>query len=88
MNDIIEQIKSLPHFRDFPCTTCNTSIRVHTLQLYAICPQCGTRHKCRGYAAIGSEIEDVIDAVLEWAGQGETFEAVLERQRQIMADQE
>jgi hypothetical protein len=42
--------------------------------------------KCRAFGGIGTEIQDVIDAVLAWAGEGEELQAVLERHKQIMAD--
>jgi len=83
--DTIQEIKNLPHFRDLKCPQCGTNTRVHALQIYAHCPQCGTKYKYRGYGAIGAEIQDVVDAVLEWAGEGETFDAVLERHRQTKA---
>ena len=87
MTDIISEIERLPHFHTMKCTGCSSEIRVHTLQIYADCPQCGLRHKCRGFAAIGGETQDVIDAVLAWAGQGESFEAVMRRRQEILADE-
>jgi len=86
MTDIITDIRHLPHFHTMKCSGCSTEIRVHALQIYADCPQCGLRHKCRGFAAAGSETQDVIDAVLVWAGQGESFDAVMKRRQEILAD--
>jgi hypothetical protein len=83
LSEIIDELKQLPHFPMFRCRSCGGELRVHALQVYADCPGCGTPHKCRGFA--GTKLEDVIDAVLGWAGEGETLEAVLKRHREIMA---
>lgn len=83
MNKVIEEISALNHFREFKCADCNHEIKVHVLKIHAICPNCGAEKKCRGFGSIGTEIEDVIDAVLEWVGQGESFESVLERHQEI-----
>jgi len=87
MTDIISEIERLPHFHTMNCSGCSTGLRVHALQIYANCPKCGLRHKCRGFAATGSETQDVIDAVLAWAGQGESFEAVMKRRQELLADE-
>ena len=87
MTDVIQEIEKLPHFHTLKCPACSTDIRVHALEIYAECPKCGLRHKCRGLAAIGSEIQDVIDAVLAWAGRGEEFEAVMRRRDQILSEE-
>jgi predicted RNA-binding Zn-ribbon protein involved in translation (DUF1610 family) len=87
MTDIISEIERLPHFRPVKCTECSTEIRVQALQIYAECPKCGFRHKCRGFAAIGGEVQDVIDAVLAWAGEEESFDAVMRRRQEILADE-
>jgi hypothetical protein len=65
--DDIDAIRSLPRFRDLTCQTCSHPIRVHALTMYASCPQCDTRHKCRSFGGVGTEIQDVIEAVLQWA---------------------
>jgi len=83
---IISEIEQLPHIRTFKCGGCSAEIRVHVLQIYADCPQCGRRHKCRALAAVGSEVQDVIDAVLRWAGHGDEFEAVMKRRDEIISD--
>jgi hypothetical protein len=41
---------------------------VHALEIYANCPKCGLQHKTRAFGGIGTEVEDVVDAVFEWAG--------------------
>lgn len=56
---------------------------MHALEISCSCPSCKTNIKCRASGAIGTELVDVIDAVLEWAGDGESFEAVMTRYRQI-----
>ena len=76
---VIDEIKALPHFRVYPCKSCGREVRIHSLQMYGGCSQCGGRRKLRAFGGIGTEIQDVIDAVLEWAGEGESWEAVLRR---------
>ncbi len=68
MSDELEEIKSLSRFRIFACSECDEPIEVHALEIYAKCPNCGTKHKCRAFGGIGAEIHDHIDAALEWAG--------------------
>src|SRR5260221_412844 len=68
MDDDIDAIKKLPTFRAFAFQKCAASIRVHALEIYANCPRCGLQHKTRAFGGIGTEVQDVIDAVLEWAG--------------------
>ncbi len=86
VTNIISELEQLPHFHTFKCKDCSTEIRVHALQIYAVCPKCGLRHKCRSYGAVGTELEDIIDAVLIWAGKGESFEAVMKRRQEILED--
>lgn len=85
-SSIIPEIERLPHFRTFQCQECSAEIRVHALQIYAVCPGCGMQIKCRASGAIGTELEDVIDAVLAWSGEGEAFAAVMRRRQEILAD--
>ena len=87
ISSIISEIGRLPHFRTFTCRDCSAEIRVHALQIYAVCPRCGVRHKCRAFGAVGTELQDVIDAVLTWSGEGEAFEAVMKRRQEILADE-
>ena len=68
IEDDIDAIQKLPAFRTFSCQKCGASIRVHALEIYANCPKCGIQHKTRAFGGIGTEVHDVIDAVLEWAG--------------------
>jgi hypothetical protein len=82
--DDITAIESLPPFRTFACGNCGAPIRVHALQTYATCSSCCTEHKCRSFGGIGTEIQDVIDAVLRWAQI--SAEEVLRRHSQAKAD--
>lgn len=87
MSDVIGEIQQLPHFHTLKCDGCSTEIRVHALQIYAECPRCSRRHKCRSFGAVGTEIQDVIDAVLAWSGRGEEFDAVMKRREQILSEE-
>lgn len=80
-SEIIEDINRLPRFREVVCTKCGYKQKVHSLTMQTNCEDCGTLLKLRGYAAMGSEIEDVIDAVLLWLGQGDEFSLAMERKR-------
>ena len=86
LGGIICEIEHLPHFRSYQCSACGATVRVHALQIHSRCPQCGDERKCRGFGGIGTEPEDLIDAVLIWAGQGESFDAVMARRAQILVD--
>ena len=70
----IEEIKNLPHYREFTCKNCGHTQKVYVLVIHGKCEKCGVEYKFRGIGPIGSEIEDVIDAVLEWLGQGPEFD--------------
>ena len=86
MNEVIAEIESLEHFRFVDCSSCGEQVRIHVLQIHVDCPNCGAEMKCRAFGGIGTEIQDVIDAVLAWAGEGEEFQAVLARRQQILSD--
>jgi predicted RNA-binding Zn-ribbon protein involved in translation (DUF1610 family) len=88
LGEIISEIEQLPHFRTFSCAVCGASVRVHSLQIYGRCPQCGEQRKCRSFGARGTELQDLIDAVLIWAGKGESLDAVLARRAQILEDED
>ncbi len=85
---IIDEIRRLPHWRTFSCPSCGSRFDVHALQIHAACGRCGHPVKCRAYGAVGTELPDVIDAVLEWAGEGESLRAVMRRHRAIVAHKE
>ena len=86
--DVIERIEDLPHYRDFTCSHCGHRQRTYTLLIQVQCEKCNTRLKIRGHASIGAEIEDVIDAVLAWLGEGEEFEMAMQRKQVIGSNSE
>lgn len=88
LGEVIDEIAQLRHFHSFACKKCGLRIRYHVLEGYVSCQKCNTQHKVRGFGGIGTEIQDVIDAVLEWTGEGETFEAVLRRHKVIQDDKD
>lgn len=79
----IEDIQDLPHYREYTCHNCGHKQNAFVLLIQRECEQCGTRSKLRRYASVGTEIEDVVDAVLEWLGQGTEFEDAMKRKRVI-----
>ncbi len=83
LNEVIGEIQKLEHFQIRRCSQCGSEMRSHILQIYVSCPSCETEHKIRGFGNIGTEIQDVIDAVLEWTGTEENLRAVLQRHKQI-----
>jgi predicted RNA-binding Zn-ribbon protein involved in translation (DUF1610 family) len=86
LSAVLTEIEELAHFSVIACKGCAAELRVHVLQIYAQCPQCGASNKCRAFGGIGTEIQDVVDAVLAWAGDGENFDAVMKRRREILED--
>jgi DNA-directed RNA polymerase subunit RPC12/RpoP len=86
-SDVISHIEGLPRYREYVCPTCGHNQRAYALVIQANCEECGARVKLRGYAAVGSEVEDVIDAVLAWLGDGEDFKLAMERKRTLDTDE-
>ena len=80
---IIEEIQALPHYRYYTCNKCGHGQKIYTLVIHRKCERCGTKYKFRGMAPIGSEVEDVIDAVLEWLGTESEFEDAMEWKKVI-----
>ncbi len=78
-----EALENLPHYREFTCPMCGHKQEVYILLIHINCEQCNFRGKLRGHGSIGTEIEDVIDAVLGWIGTGKEFELAMERKRAI-----
>lgn len=76
---VIEEIENLPHYREYVCKRCGHPQQVYSLTIQTSCNKCGLQTKLRGYGSIGSEVEDVIDAVLGWLGKDKEFELALER---------
>ena len=83
-NTDIDEIRSLPHFNEIVCSECGQNFSHHVLEIFAVCPKCKMEYKVRAFGAIGTEVQDVIDTVLEWAGEGKEFEAVMERRAEIL----
>jgi len=79
--DCIKDIKELPHYREYTCSNCGHSQKAYILLIHAECEKCGQRGKLRRYESLGAETEDIIDAVLDWLGEGEDFKAALEWKR-------
>jgi len=75
---IIEDINALPRYRKYTCSKCGYTQRVYVQIIHGECKQCGVKYRFRGIAPIGSEVEDVIDAVLAWLGQDGEFEDAME----------
>jgi hypothetical protein len=82
--ELFNEIRRLPHWRSFSCS-CGGRVHVHALQIYAKCSSCGTSIKCRCFG--GWEVQDLIDAVLQWAGEGQSFDAFMLRRQEILADE-
>ncbi len=61
--ELIEAIRRFPVIRDV--AHCGSTFTTSPLAIYADCPHCGQRLKLRSFASV-PEIEDAIDAVLEW----------------------
>ncbi|MGC9397240.1 MAG: hypothetical protein ACP5J4_20535 [Anaerolineae bacterium] len=81
--NIIEEISALPRYREYTCSKCGYTQKVYIQIIHGECKQCGTKYKLRGIAPIGSEVEDVIDTVLEWLGQGIEFEEALKWKKEL-----
>jgi ribosomal protein S27E len=88
LSGIIDEIKTLEHFNAVHCVDCGLETQYHSLQIYAACPECGRRQKLRSFGGIGTEIQDVFDAVLEWFVEEGTFENALKRYQGIKQDRE
>jgi len=56
---------------------CGHKQLVYILEIQENCEKCNTRYKFRGFESLGSELEDVIDAVLVWLGTGNDFAAAM-----------
>jgi hypothetical protein len=75
--DVMKEIEKFPHFREFACSNCGRNQKVFALLIHYDCEYCGTSYKLRCQGSIGTEIEDVIDSVLQWPGAGEEFKAAM-----------
>jgi hypothetical protein len=82
--ELLEAIRAFPLERKVE--HCGVEFTASPLDLYGVCPHCGIRLKLRSFSAV-PEIEDVIDAVLEWTNQPGAQESA--RRRQVaLADEE
>ena len=86
--EVIYNIEKLPHYREYTCKKCGGKQKVYILEVYAICENCNAKSKMRGFASIGSEVEDVIDAMLGWIGDGEKLNKAMERKKVIDSNKE
>jgi len=80
---LLEAIRSFPLEREVE--HCGIRMRVSPFDLYADCPHCGTRIKVRSFSGT-DEIEDIFDAVIEWANQPGAQE-VIERRRKALEEE-
>lgn len=80
---VIEEIENLPHYREYICKHCGHRQKIYSLTIQTKCGICGKPTKLRGFGSLGSEVEDVIDAVLAWLGTGDEFELAMKRKQVI-----
>lgn len=80
--DLINEIENLPHYREYTCKICGSQQKVFILTFQTTCTTCGAiswqRSRTRRH-----EIEDVIDAVLEWIGSDDVLALALQRKKAI-----
>lgn len=79
--DLAKEIEDFPHFREFCCSSCGKTVRQHSLEIYAICDNCKTEPKTRAFGSIGTELEDIFDAILHWLAEDENAQNILEKYR-------
>ena len=84
-HQLVEAIRSFPV--QHTVEHCDVSFSTSPFDVYAECPQCGTRIKIRSFSGV-TEIEDVFDAVFEWMLNPAAQELVARRQQVIMADKD
>jgi DNA-directed RNA polymerase subunit RPC12/RpoP len=80
---LIEEIKNLPHYREYICRSCGHKQKAYILSIEGRCENCNKNITLRGFASTGTETEDIIDTVLEWIGNGKVFELAMERKTEI-----
>lgn len=84
--DVLSAIERLPKFREIACPLCETKQQHFVLNIHGLCKQCNKKYRLRGEAAIGTEIEDVLDAVFEWMGEGDHLEECCQHQQRLWAE--
>ncbi len=82
---LIDALRALPAEREIE--HCGARFRVAALDMYAACPECGARIKLRGFSG-HDDVEDVVDAVLEWMLDPECRKVAEGRQAVIERDRE
>jgi hypothetical protein len=81
--DLLEALRAFPHVRTVK--HCDSTMEVSPLALYAVCPACRQRVKLRSFSG-APEIEDVIDAVLEWLADPAARAYAEQRRQEIEED--
>ena len=82
-HELIEAIRTFPVVRE--TEHCNLKFKVSPFDIYATCPQCGTRLKLRSFSGV-SELEDVFDAVFEWMNDPKACNFAEQRRAAIAED--
>lgn len=76
--------------REFPTSRnvehCGKRFTVNPLTIYAQCPQCHAKIKVRSFSAV-EELEDVIDAVLQWMNNPAAAHAAEQRAAELREDE-
>ena len=82
-NGLLDAIRSFPVEREVE--HCGVRIVISPFDIYADCPQCGSRIKVRSFSS-HEEIEDIFDAVFEWLLDPKAQELSKHRQQVIEED--
>ncbi len=82
---LVDAIRSFPAEREIE--HCGRRITFSPFDVYARCPQCGTRIKVRSFSAT-TEIEDVFDAFFEWLNRPGAREVANRRQQALQNDRD
>jgi hypothetical protein len=77
--------------REFPTVRnvehCGKRFTANPLAIYAYCPQCQAEIKVRAFSAV-DELEDVIDAVLQWMNNPAAAHAAEQRAAELREDED
>lgn len=74
--DVFEEIENLPRWLERKCD-CGTLVKTCCLQIYSKYPSCGSEAKQRSFGGIGTESQDIVDAVLKWAETGKGLQSLI-----------
>lgn len=74
--ELFDAIRKVPRTRHWVCTKCGKENESSAVSIYSNCFACGTQYKIRSFGAY-DEVEDLIDLVLSWLGEGNERELVL-----------